>query len=106
MNNEKAIPSTAILMTAIIEMVPENSLGTNTPINSVAISICVGHRPLHREKLLVIMAISFSRGLLMMRVATTPAALQPKPILIVSACLPCAPALRNSLSRLKATRGK
>ena len=46
----------------------------------LAIRICVGQRPLHSAKLLVMIAISRSRGLSMMRVATTPAALQPKPI--------------------------
>jgi hypothetical protein len=54
----------------------------------------------------VSIAISRSRGLSIIRVAVIPAALQPKPIIIVSACFPCAPALRNRLSRLKATRGK
>ena len=34
------------------------------------------------------------------------AALQPKPIAVVSACLPWAPAFLNRLSRLKATRGR
>ena len=42
----------------------------------------------------------------MIRVATTPAALQPKPIIVVMACLPCAPDFLNNRSRLKATRGR
>jgi hypothetical protein len=70
--------------------------GTAPPMKIVAIRICVGQRPLHSEKLLVMIAISRSRGLSIMRVATTPAALQPKPMHIVSACLPCAPQRRNS----------
>ena len=37
---------------------------------------------------------------------TMAAALQPQPIAMVSACLPCAPARRNSQSRLNATRGR
>ena len=56
--------------------------------------------------LLVMMAMSRSRGLSMMRVAMTPAALQPKPIVMLSACLPCAPARAKARSRLKATRGR
>ena len=52
------------------------------------------------------MAISRSRGLSMIRVATTPAALQPNPIMVVMACLPWAPAFLKSQSRLKATRGR
>ena len=106
MKNEKIIPNIAIPITASMDTVPDHCLGTNAPMNRVAMSIWVGHLPLQREKLLVIIAISFSRGLLIIRVATTPAALQPNPILIVRACLPCAPARRKSLSKLKATRGR
>ncbi len=72
----------------------------------VASMIRVGKRPLQGTKLLVRIAISRSRGESMTRVAITPAALQPKPIAIVRACLPCAPAVRNSQSMLKATRGR
>ena len=72
----------------------------------VAMRIWVGQRPLQSEKLLVMMAIRRSRGLSMTRVETTPAALQPKPMHMVSACLPWAPAERKSASRLKATRGR
>ncbi len=66
----------------------------------------MGQRPLQREKLLVMIAINLSRGLSMTRVATTPAALHPKPMHIVRACFPWAPTLRNMPSRLKATRGR
>ena len=72
----------------------------------VATRICVGQRPLQSEKLLVMMAIRRSRGLSITRVDTTPAALHPNPMHMVSACLPWAPAARNSESRLKATRGR
>src|SRR5690606_9226510 len=65
-----------------------------------------GKRPLQGTKLLVIMAISFSLGESMIRAEITPAALQPKPMLMVRACFPWVPALLNRLSRLKATRGK
>ncbi len=72
----------------------------------VAIRIWVGQRPLHKAKLLVMMAISRSRGLSMIRVAMTPAALQPKPIIIDRDCLPWAPLRLKTLSRLNATRGR
>ena len=42
----------------------------------------------------------------MIRHPTTPAALQPKPMQVVSACLPQAPQLLKHLSRLKATLGR
>ena len=85
---------------------PARYAGTRAPMKSVAIRICVGQRPLQSAKLLVMMAIRRSRGLSMTRVATTPAALQPKPIIMLNACLPCAPDLWKMLSRLKATRGR
>ena len=93
-------------MTAILARIVEKLSGTKAPIKIVAINIWVGHRPLQSEKLLVIMAMSRSLGLSMIRVATTPAALQPHPILMVRACLPCAPDFLNNESRLKATLGK
>ena len=46
----------------------------------VMMAIRVGKRPLQGTKLLVMMAISRSLGLSMMRQPTTPAALQPKPM--------------------------
>jgi hypothetical protein len=56
--------------------------------NSEATAISVGKRPLHGTKTLVRMAISRSRGESITRQAMTPAALQPNPIIMVSACLP------------------
>ena len=55
----------------------------------------IGNLPLQGIKLLVRTASSLSRGESIMRQPTTPAALQPKPIHIVSACLP------QALHRLK-----
>ena len=52
------------------------------------------------------MAINRSLGESIMRQPVTPAALQPKPIIIVSACLPHALHLAKQQSRLKATRGR
>src|SRR5690554_5048352 len=102
----KRIPSNTTPTTASIDTVELMAGGTKTPRKIVAMIIKVGHRPLQTEKLLVMMAINFSRGLLMMRVATTPAALHPKPIVMVSACLPWAPDFFKTWSRLNATRGK
>ena len=70
------------------------------------IAIRVGNRPLQGTKLLVMVAISRSRGESIMRQPTTPAALQPKPMHMVSACLPQAQAFLKYLSRLKAMRGR
>ena len=74
--------------------------------NMDIIAIRVGNRPLQGTKLLVIIAMSRSRGELMMRQLIMPAALQPKPIVIVRACFPQAQHFLKYLSRLKATRGK
>lgn len=86
-----------------------------TPLNAGAIFptknidiivINVGKRPLHGTKLLVRIAINLSRGESIILVPITPHVLHPKPIQVVSACLPCADAFLNKLSRLKAIRGK
>ncbi len=100
------MPSTATVTTASAETSPARCAGATLPTKIVATRICVGQRPLQSAKLFVMMAMSRSRGLSMMRAATTPAALQPQPMAIVSACLPCAPTRRNVRSRLKATRGR
>ena len=56
--------------------------------NIVIMAMRVGNRPLQGTKLLVMMAMSRSRGESMIRQPTIPAALQPNPMAIVSACLP------------------
>ena len=56
--------------------------------NIVSIAIRVGKRPLHGTKLFVRIASSRSRFESIILHPTTPAALQPNPIHIVSACLP------------------
>ena len=80
--------------------------GNAAATKTVASMISVGKRPLQGTKLFVRIATSRSRGESMTRVAITPAALQPKPIAMVSACLPCAPAFLKRKSRLNATRGR
>ena len=74
--------------------------------NMVIIAIRVGKRPLQGTKLLVMVAIKRSRGESIIRQPTTPQALQPNPIAIVNACLPCAHAFLKYLSMLKAIRGR
>ena len=86
--NINAIPKMAIPTTESREARLEKPAGTAAPMKIVAIRIWVGQRPLHKEKLFVIIAINLSLGLSMILVATTPAALQPNPILMVKACFP------------------
>ena len=57
------IPKITTLTTASMETKLDQCLLTRVPMNKVAIKICVPQRPLHREKLLVIIAINFSLGL-------------------------------------------
>ena len=66
----------------------------------------VGKRPLQGTKALVRMAMSRSRGLWMIRQPMTPQALHPRPMHMVRACRPWAPARWKKWSRLKATRGR
>ena len=56
--------------------------------NMVMSAMSAGKRPLHGMRLLVSTASSRSRSESMIRQPTTPAALQPSPMHIVSACLP------------------
>ena len=79
----------------------ESKAPPETPTkNMVMMAIRVGNLPLQGTKLLVIMAISRSLGESMMRQPTMPAALHPKPMHMVRACLPQAWQLLNGLSRL------
>ena len=101
-----ATPSSTMATTEPAATTDASAGGKAAATNTVASRISVGNRPLHGTKLLVRIATSRSRGESMMRVAITPAALQPKPIAMLSACLPWAPARRKRKSRLKATRGR
>ena len=79
-------------------MTPVNiSVDSKEPVNPVAMlptknieimEIMVGKRPLQGTKLLVSIAIIRSLGESMILQPTTPAALQPNPIQMVSACFP------------------
>ena len=68
--------------------------------------ISKGNLPLQGTKELVSIAIILSLGESMIRQPTTPVALHPNPIHIVSACLPQLLHFLNGLSRLNATRGR
>ena len=74
--------------------------------NIVRIARIVGKRPLQGTRLLVRMAISLSLGESIMRHPVTPAALQPKPIIMVSACFPQELHFAKQRSRLKAALGR
>ena len=76
------------------------------PKKMVPNKIKLGNRPLQGRKALVSTARSRSRGESMIRHPVTPAALQPRPMHMVRACLPQAPHRANPRSRRKATRGK
>jgi hypothetical protein len=76
------------------------------PMKMLARVMRRGKRPLQGTKLLVRMASSRSRGESIIRQEITPAALQPKPMHMVRACFPWAPAALKRRSKLKATRGR
>ena len=69
-------------------------------------AISVGNLPLQGTKLFVKMATSRSRGESIIRHPVMPAALQPNPMHMVSACLPQPQHFWNTLSMLNATRGR
>src|SRR5687768_4334723 len=91
----KMAPSTTIPSTEPAATSDATAGGNDAATNTVDNMINVGNRPLQGTKLLVRIATSRSRGESITRVAMMPAALQPKPIAIDKACLPCAPAFLN-----------
>ena len=96
-------------MSAVSRAAPANELngaGSAPTINSEISDISVGNRPLHGTNPFVTAAMRRSRGESIIRHPVTPAALQPNPIHIVSACFPHAPDFLNLWSRLKATLGR
>ena len=83
-----ATPNT-ITPTSMSADTADCSGATTLPTKNMVIrAIIVGSLPLHGAKLLVKIAIKRSRGESMIRQPMTPAALQPNPMQIVSACLP------------------
>ena len=91
----KIAPRTTMASTEPAATSEATAGGNAAATNTVDSMISVGKRPLQGTKLLVRMATSRSRGESITRVAMMPAALQPKPMAIDSACLPCAPAFLN-----------
>ena len=81
---------------------PAALLTKNIPITAIRI----GNLPLQGTRLFVIIAIIRSLLESIIRQPTTPAALHPNPIHIVSACLPQVLHFLNGLSRLYATLGR
>lgn len=79
----KIIPSTETVATK--DCIPPVK---NPPIKIVAIQIKNGNLPLHGIKLFVRIDTNFSLGESIILLPTTPQALQPSPIHIVSACFP------------------
>ena len=80
---------------------------TPVPAKNIELkTISIGKRPLHGIKLLVSIAIIRSLPVSIIRHPVTPAALQPSPMHIVSACFPQAPHFSNGRSILQAARGR
>ena len=103
--NVKTTPNIMIASTANVDAMEEKIPVKKLPIKMVAIVIKKGNLPLHGIKLLVKIPISFSLGESIILHPTTPAALQPNPMHMVSACFPELHALLKYLSKLKAILG-
>ncbi len=97
------MPTNVIATITVAATMDDMADGNIGATKTVVIRMRVGQRPLHGTKLLVRMAISRSRGELMLLQEMTPVALQPKPIHIVMACFPCAPDHLKNRSILNAT---
>ena len=86
--NVRATPSTITPVSSTEESSVRSAPALAPTKNIAMIAMMVGKRPLQGTKLFVSIAMRRSRGLSMMRQPITPAALQPKPMHMVSACLP------------------
>ena len=96
------MPVTITAVSISAEMTDEAEAAKNIEI----IAIIAGNLPLQGTKLFVITARSCSRFESMMRQPVTAAALQPKPIHMVSPCLPQALHFSKGVSRLYAILGR
>ena len=104
--NVIAIPST-ITQVRITAESKEGKKPHAVPTKNIEIiAISVGNLPLQGTKLFVSIARSFSRGESIILQPTIPAALQPKPMHMVSACLPHALHILKGLSRLYGILGR
>ena len=95
-----AIPNTITAVSRTADRTEESAPPAVPTKNMVNIAISVGNLPLHGTKLLVRIASRRSLGESMIRQPMTPAALQPKPMHIQSACFPQAQQRLKDLSRL------
>lgn len=77
----------------------KNEFESHSKKNMVINAINVGKRPLQGVKLFVNIAISLSRGESIILQPIIPAALHPKPMHVVRACLPHAPAFLKAQSK-------
>ena len=107
---DSSLEASSVIATAKTMRAVSSRALTNEPLppakNMDMTAMRAGKRPLHGTRLLVITAISRSRGESIMRQPVTPTALQPKPMQVVRACFPQAWQPLKQRSRLKATRGR
>lgn len=95
------------IMPSIINNTSNNEEVIVLVVKNIAIRVIkVGNLPLHGTKLFVNIAINLSLLESIILLPTTPQALQPNPIHIVSDCLPLDEHLLNKLSILNAILGK
>ena len=78
-NSVMRIPKITTANTQIVERIDDGIFVLNPPIKIVDIVINIGKRPLQGTKLLVIIAINFSRGESIILAPVTPHALHPNP---------------------------
>ena len=100
--NVSAAPKTIIPVSIAALTAPDAPAAKNTAISVIS----AGNLPLQGIKLLVSTAMSRSLGESIILHPVMPAALQPSPIAIVSACFPHALERLKYLSRLNAARGR
>ena len=87
-NNVITIPSNTINKTVIVDTSEGFEFANIPPMNILDMVIKNGNLPLHGTNAFVRIDISFSLGESIILQPVTPQLLQPKPIHIVSACLP------------------
>lgn len=91
--------STPTMQRAVVRLLPKEKKSTITAISAPK-------RPLQGVSEFVRIAMSLSRLEGMIALPVMPTQLQPKPMHMVSACLPQLPHFLKALSRLNATRGR
>lgn len=86
--NVNIMPISTTTITASVETTDASPLDNSPAKNIIAIVIKNGNLPLHGTNAFVIIDINFSLGESIILQPITPAALQPNPMHIVSACFP------------------